>query len=66
MGLVAEPGDVFLLCSDGLANMVEDREMHEVVVGTPRFEDVPKRLIELANERGGDDNITVIVVRVSD
>jgi PPM family protein phosphatase len=64
MGLVAEPGDIFLLCSDGLANMVEDREMHELVAATPSFEDIPKRLIELANERGGDDNITVIVVRV--
>jgi protein phosphatase len=65
MGLVAEPGDVFLLCSDGLANMVEDRELHEVVQSTAHFADIPKRLIDLANERGGDDNITVIVVRMS-
>lgn len=64
MGLVTEPGDIFLLCSDGLANMVEDREMLELVAASPSFEDIPKRLIELANERGGDDNITVIVVRV--
>ena len=65
MGVVAEPGDVFLLCSDGLANMVEDREMHEVVQTSPGLADVPKRLIDLANERGGDDNITAIVVQMS-
>ncbi|HEX8438713.1 Stp1/IreP family PP2C-type Ser/Thr phosphatase [Archangium sp.] len=65
MGVVAEPGDVYLLCSDGLANMVEDRELHEVVQATANLVDVPKRLIDLANERGGDDNITVIVVQMS-
>jgi protein phosphatase len=65
MGVVAEPGDVYLLCSDGLANMVEDRELHEVVQATANLADVPKRLIDLANERGGDDNITAIVVQMS-
>jgi protein phosphatase len=64
MGLQAEPADVFLLCSDGLANMLEDNEILEVVRGAQRFEDVPQRLVDLANERGGDDNITVIVVQV--
>jgi protein phosphatase len=64
MGVVAEPNDVFLLCSDGLANMLEDREIHELVQGTPHFQDVPQRLIDMANERGGDDNITVIVVQM--
>jgi PPM family protein phosphatase len=65
MGVVAEPGDVFLLCSDGLANMVEDRELHEAVQASANLADIPKRLVDLANERGGDDNITVIVVQVS-
>jgi PPM family protein phosphatase len=65
MGVVAEPGDVFLLCSDGLANMVEDRELHEAVQASANLADIPKRLIDLANERGGDDNITVIVVQVT-
>lgn len=64
MGVITEPNDVFLLCSDGLANMLEDREIHELVLGTPNFKDVPKRLIDMANERGGDDNITVIVVQM--
>jgi PPM family protein phosphatase len=64
MGVVVEPGDVYLLCSDGLANMLEDREIHELVNSTQNFQDVPKRLVDMANERGGDDNITVIVVQV--
>ncbi len=62
MGLITEPGDIFVLCSDGLANMVEDKELLDIVRNT-RHEDTPKKLIDLANERGGDDNITVIVVR---
>jgi len=63
MGLVSEPGDTFILCSDGLANMLEDRELLDVVQRTKSVEDIPKRLIEMANDRGGDDNITVIVVQ---
>ena len=62
MGIVAEPGDFFILCSDGLANLVEDKEIREVVHSVP-LEEAPKKLIEIANERGGDDNITVIVVK---
>jgi len=64
MGVIIEPADVYLLCSDGLANMLEDKEIHELVLNTPNFQDVPKRLVDMANERGGDDNITVIVVQV--
>ena len=62
MGLTLEPGDTFVLCSDGLANMVDDEELRQVVDRTP-LESAPQKLVELANERGGDDNITVIVVR---
>ena len=60
MGLVALPGDFFVLCSDGLANLVEDHEIREIV-SNHSLKDAPKKLVELANERGGDDNITVIV-----
>ncbi len=63
MGLLSEPGDVFILCSDGMANMVEDPEILQVVRHFPLAE-VPQKLIDLANERGGDDNITVIAVQV--
>ncbi len=62
MGLLAEAGDIFILCSDGLANMLEDQEILEIVRASA-LEEIPTRLIDLANERGGDDNITVIAVR---
>jgi PPM family protein phosphatase len=61
MGIVTRPGDAFVLCSDGLANLVDDKEIQEVVAGHPP-PDAARKLVELANERGGDDNITVIVV----
>lgn len=63
MGLLSEPGDVFVLCSDGMANMVEDPEILHIVRHNPLSE-VPRTLVDLANERGGDDNITVIAVQI--
>jgi serine/threonine protein phosphatase PrpC len=63
MGLLAEPGDTFILCSDGLANMLEDTEILETV-RSQSLAEIPGKLIEMANERGGDDNITVVAVRV--
>lgn len=62
MGLVTQPGDMFVLCSDGLANMLDDREIYDIARRTP-FEETPRTLVALANERGGDDNITVVVVQ---
>jgi serine/threonine protein phosphatase PrpC len=58
------PRDVLMLCSDGLTRMVTDPE----IAGTLQAETDPgkaaAKLVELANERGGTDNITVVVVRV--
>jgi serine/threonine protein phosphatase PrpC len=58
------PGDRFLLCSDGLTGMVADDEIHEFFLSEPVPEPAVRRLVELANERGGVDNITAIVVDV--
>jgi protein phosphatase len=63
MGLKGQAGDTFVLCSDGLSNLVEDQEIARIVREEP-LEHAPDKLIEMANERGGDDNITVIVVRL--
>jgi len=61
--LRAEPGDLYLLCSDGLSNLIEEHEMLEMLV-EKSFQEVARELVELANARGGDDNITVVIARV--
>jgi protein phosphatase len=57
------PGDTFVLCSDGLSNQVSPEEVGTIVSALPPSE-AAAFLIELANLRGGPDNITAIVVRV--
>ncbi|MBJ80641.1 MAG: protein phosphatase [Myxococcales bacterium] len=56
-------GDKFFLCSDGLSNVVGAAEIGGALLGYD-LEAVPDRMIDLANHRGGDDNITVVCVRV--
>ena len=58
-----EPGDRFLICSDGLHGYLGDGELEHLVSG--RRADVAERLLELANRRGGRDNITLIVCDVT-
>ncbi len=58
-----KPGDIFLLCSDGLNSMLTDVEIGrtlEVNRGDPQA--ACQALVDLANAHGGDDNVTVIVV----
>jgi protein phosphatase len=62
MGIETQAGDRFLLCSDGLSNLVENEEIRDALLGDS-LDEVPRALIQLANERGGDDNITVVVVQ---
>jgi len=62
-GLRLEPGDMLLLCSDGLTDLVSDEEIHSLIKSTP-LSKVPSALSVLANDRGGHDNITVIVIGV--
>ena len=61
LGVDSHVGDKLLLCSDGLANLVDNQEIRDYLVENP-LDDVPRKLIALANERGGDDNITAIAV----
>lgn len=58
-----EDGDTFVLCSDGLSGLVADDEICRVVVDN-FLHRVPDVLVDLANERGGHDNITVVVCHV--
>lgn len=54
------PGDCFVLCSDGMSNYVEHGELERIVAMT-WYRRLPETLVDLANSRGGDDNITVVV-----
>jgi len=61
----AQEGDIYVLCSDGLYNFLNDNEILDVVRQNP-LDDANQILINLANRRGGTDNITVIVVSVGE
>lgn len=60
----AQPGDRLLLCSDGLTSMLEDDRILEVLKGYRDPEVTAKALIAAANEAGGQDNISVIVIDI--
>jgi serine/threonine protein phosphatase PrpC len=59
------PGDVLLLCSDGLGKELSDGQVLQTAMETPEPQNLAKRLIEMANAAGGRDNITVAVGRVN-
>ncbi|HSZ81535.1 MAG TPA: Stp1/IreP family PP2C-type Ser/Thr phosphatase [Polyangia bacterium] len=56
-----EAGDCFVLCSDGLSNYLSSDELGQVLTGH-FYRDVAKVFVDLANDRGGDDNVTCLVV----
>jgi protein phosphatase len=62
----ARPGDLFLLCSDGLTTMLPDRRIAEVLVAEKGLEQATARLVREANEAGGRDNVTVIAFRLEE
>jgi protein phosphatase len=62
----ARPGDVFLLCSDGLTGMVSEDQVREIIVSSPSLEAAGQKLIAAANAAGGRDNITVVLFRLED
>lgn len=59
--LVWEEGDILLLCTDGLSSLVSLEEIESI--GRAGFAEMPQRLVDLANARGGYDNITVLAAR---
>jgi protein phosphatase len=59
-------GDVYLLCSDGLHSLVTDDEIAAVLKEHPILTEACARLVELANDAGGKDNITAVLVRIED
>ena len=59
-----QAGDCYLLCSDGLSNYVDEGDLSRVL-SSNFYCDVPRLLVGLANDRGGDDNITVVLIHVA-
>ncbi|MGH2865025.1 MAG: Stp1/IreP family PP2C-type Ser/Thr phosphatase [Solirubrobacteraceae bacterium] len=62
----ARPGDVYLICSDGLTTMIGEEQIAELLLAHPRLRDAGEALIAAANEAGGRDNITVVLLRLED
>ena len=61
------PGDVYLLCSDGLPDMVEDEDIHLTIsTFNASLEVVGQQLVDLANDHGGRDNISVMLAQVKE
>lgn len=62
----SEPGDVFLLCSDGLTTMISDEKISEILAGATSLDAAARTLVDEANRAGGRDNITVVIFQVED
>jgi PPM family protein phosphatase len=61
----AEPGDLYLICSDGLTDLVRDEEIAELIRGADRDPDAAAQvLVDAANRAGGIDNITVVLFEI--
>ena len=59
-----EPGDRYLLCSDGLTDAIDDAAIRDVLGSADTAADAVRRLIDLANEAGGPDNVTCVIADV--
>lgn len=55
-------GDLVLMCTDGLTSMVEEKQIEEVLASAVSLQEKANRLVELANDNGGRDNITIIII----
>jgi protein phosphatase len=62
----ARPGDVYLLCSDGLTTMIPEEQIASVLLAHPQLRDAGEALIAAANQAGGRDNITVVLIRLEE
>ena len=62
----AQVGDLYLLCSDGLSGMIDDGELCEIAKDADDLVETCRKLVNTANEHGGEDNVTAVLVRVDD
>jgi len=65
--VAVQKGDAYMLCSDGLSDMVEDEDIH-LTINTfgDNLDTVSKQLIQLANDNGGRDNVSVVLAQILD
>lgn len=61
-----QPKDVYVLCSDGLSGMITDEVIRDTVIANEELDAAAKALIARANENGGEDNVTVVLLRVTE
>ncbi len=62
----SKPGDTYVLCSDGLSGMIQDDEIERIIGSSPDIRESCRKLIEIANDHGGEDNITAVLIRIED
>jgi protein phosphatase len=60
-----EAGDIYLMCSDGLSDTVDDATMANILQSGAPLEQVANELVAMANDNGGRDNITVLLVQTT-
>lgn len=60
-----KPGDLYLLCSDGLTNMVNAAKIVKVLTKKQKLDVCAKRLAQLANKGGGEDNISIVLIKIN-
>lgn len=63
-GMQIRPGNTFLICSDGLTDLVWNDEIAEIIRAKPNIKTAAQELVDTANQRGGHDNTTVVLIRV--
>lgn len=64
---VPHAGDIYVLCSDGLSGMISDQESAEIVTMHANYLQLAaKQLVDRANEHGGEDNVTAVLVKIAD
>jgi len=59
-----QKGDMYLLCSDGLTDMVSDNEIARILTDGGEVPEICSRLVQAANEAGGNDNVSVVLCRM--
>lgn len=60
-----QPGNSYLICSDGVTDMLSDQELQKILGGTETAEEKVGKILEQALERGGRDNVTLVLAQIS-